>query len=104
MASSVPGSVQGGAADSIRCSRPRGCFRHTAAGDDLRNVAHAAMPLARRRMLLPSLMGLTILPLLLFAQAVRAQDAAAFYEGRTLNLVAGFNVGGGADTYARLIA
>ena len=34
----------------------------------------------------------------------RADDAADFYRGRTLSLVAGFNVGGGADTYARLIA
>jgi tripartite-type tricarboxylate transporter receptor subunit TctC len=41
---------------------------------------------------------------LLFAQTALAEDTTAFYEGRTLNLVAGFNVGGGADTYARLIA
>jgi tripartite-type tricarboxylate transporter receptor subunit TctC len=41
---------------------------------------------------------------LLFAQDALAEDTTAFYEGRTLNLVAGFNVGGGADTYARLIA
>jgi tripartite-type tricarboxylate transporter receptor subunit TctC len=35
----------------------------------------------------------------------RAQDdVAAFYRGRNLNLIAGFNVGGGADLYARLIA
>ena len=33
-----------------------------------------------------------------------AQDAADFYRGKTINLVAGFNPGGGADTYARLIA
>jgi tripartite-type tricarboxylate transporter receptor subunit TctC len=41
---------------------------------------------------------------LLFSQAAHAEGATPFYEGRTLNLVAGFNVGGGADTYARLIA
>lgn len=33
-----------------------------------------------------------------------AADAAAFYNGKNLNLIAGFNVGGGADLYARLIA
>jgi tripartite-type tricarboxylate transporter receptor subunit TctC len=33
-----------------------------------------------------------------------AQDAADFYRGRTVSLVAGFNPGGGADTYARLVA
>src|SRR5882724_11585062 len=36
--------------------------------------------------------------------AARADDAAEFYRGRTLNLIAGFNVGGGADSYARVIA
>jgi tripartite-type tricarboxylate transporter receptor subunit TctC len=36
--------------------------------------------------------------------AVHADDAAEFYRGRTLYLTAGFNVGGGADLYARLIA
>jgi tripartite-type tricarboxylate transporter receptor subunit TctC len=42
---------------------------------------------------------------LLFAStAAHAQDAADFYRGRTVNLIAGFNPGGGADTYARLIA
>src|SRR5215831_7269259 len=33
-----------------------------------------------------------------------ADEVASFYGGRNLNLVAGFNVGGGADLYARLIA
>lgn len=33
-----------------------------------------------------------------------AVDVAAFYNGRNLNLIVGFNVGGGADLYARLIA
>ncbi|MCC6890639.1 MAG: hypothetical protein IT536_19115 [Hyphomicrobiales bacterium] len=41
---------------------------------------------------------------LLFAEGVVAQDAADFYRGRTINLIAGFNPGGGADTYARLVA
>jgi tripartite-type tricarboxylate transporter receptor subunit TctC len=36
--------------------------------------------------------------------AARADDVADFYRGRTLTLVAGFNVGGGADAYARIIA
>lgn len=34
----------------------------------------------------------------------RADDVADFYRGRTLSLLVGFNVGGGADAYARLIA
>lgn len=33
-----------------------------------------------------------------------AQDAAGFFRGKTINLIAGFNPGGGADTYARLVA
>lgn len=33
-----------------------------------------------------------------------ADDAARFYAGRNLNLIEGFNVGGGADLYTRLIA
>jgi tripartite-type tricarboxylate transporter receptor subunit TctC len=33
-----------------------------------------------------------------------ADDPAAFYAGRNVNLIEGFNVGGGADLYTRLIA
>jgi hypothetical protein len=33
-----------------------------------------------------------------------AQDAGEFYRGRTVSLVVGFNPGGGAGTYARLVA
>jgi tripartite-type tricarboxylate transporter receptor subunit TctC len=33
-----------------------------------------------------------------------ADDAATFYTGRNVNLIEGFNVGGGADLYTRLIA
>jgi tripartite-type tricarboxylate transporter receptor subunit TctC len=40
----------------------------------------------------------------LSAPAARADDAAEFYRGRTISLIAGFNVGGGADAYARIIA
>jgi tripartite-type tricarboxylate transporter receptor subunit TctC len=36
--------------------------------------------------------------------AAHAQDATEFYRGRTVSLIAGFNPGGGADTYARLVA
>jgi tripartite-type tricarboxylate transporter receptor subunit TctC len=36
--------------------------------------------------------------------AAHAEDAAAFYAGRNLNLIEGFNVGGGADLYTRLVA
>jgi tripartite-type tricarboxylate transporter receptor subunit TctC len=38
------------------------------------------------------------------ASAARAEELGDFYRGRTLTLIAGFNVGGGADAYARLIA
>src|SRR4030081_2003289 len=59
-----------------------------------------------RRMMLgvyrPHLAG--IVAVLLSVSASRADDAADFYRGRTLTLVAGFNVGGGADAYARTIA
>jgi len=48
--------------------------------------------------------GPAVLLAVALAPAASAQDAAPFYEGRTVNLVVGFNVGGGADTYARLIA
>jgi tripartite-type tricarboxylate transporter receptor subunit TctC len=41
---------------------------------------------------------------LAFSEVAPAQDAAEFYRGKTINLIAGFNPGGGADTYARLIA
>jgi tripartite-type tricarboxylate transporter receptor subunit TctC len=52
---------------------------------------------------------LVALPLILLAGVLganiaRADDVADFYRGRTLNLIAGFNVGGGADAYARLVA
>ena len=41
---------------------------------------------------------------LTFCNSAAAQDAADFYRGKTINLIAGFNPGGGADTYARLVA
>lgn len=34
----------------------------------------------------------------------QADDIAAFYQGRDLSLIEGFNVGGGADLYTRIIA
>ena len=36
--------------------------------------------------------------------AARAQDAAAFYKGKTVRFVVGVGVGGGFDAYARMIA
>jgi tripartite-type tricarboxylate transporter receptor subunit TctC len=45
-----------------------------------------------------------LLTSLLTAPPAQAETAADFYRGRTVNLIAGFNPGGGADTYARLIA
>ena len=41
---------------------------------------------------------------LLCVAAARADDAAGFYAGRNLNLIEGFNTGGGADLYTRLVA
>ncbi len=38
-----------------------------------------------------------------FAPA-QAENAAAFYQGRDLSLIEGFNTGGGADLYTRIIA
>jgi tripartite-type tricarboxylate transporter receptor subunit TctC len=38
------------------------------------------------------------------AAAALADDAATFYSGRNVNVIEGFNVGGGADLYTRLIA
>jgi hypothetical protein len=40
----------------------------------------------------------------MLAGAAHPQDAAEFFRGKTINLIAGFNPGGGADTYARLVA
>jgi tripartite-type tricarboxylate transporter receptor subunit TctC len=45
-----------------------------------------------------------LLAVLAAASSARADDVADFYRGRALTLIAGFNVGGGADAYARLIA
>lgn len=45
-----------------------------------------------------------MLSAVLCVPALRADEAAAFYRGKDVNLIAGFNVGGGADLYARLIA
>jgi tripartite-type tricarboxylate transporter receptor subunit TctC len=49
------------------------------------------------------------LPLLLLTQIVgsslaRADTVASFYKGKTINVVIGYSVGGGYDTYARLLA
>jgi tripartite-type tricarboxylate transporter receptor subunit TctC len=47
---------------------------------------------------------LTFLMLLLTAGNAAAQDVADFYRGKSINMIVGFNPGGGADAYARLIA
>src|SRR5262245_62408407 len=59
------------------------------------------MKSARRlQCLIASAMLLASLPV----RVAPAEDVAAFYNGKNLNLVVGFNAGGGADLYARLIA
>jgi tripartite-type tricarboxylate transporter receptor subunit TctC len=40
----------------------------------------------------------------LAAQPASAQDAAAFYKGKTVELYIGYSVGGGYDLYARMLA
>lgn len=44
------------------------------------------------------------LALLLSPTIVHAQTPAEFYAGRNVNIVVGYSVGGGYDTYARLLA
>jgi tripartite-type tricarboxylate transporter receptor subunit TctC len=46
----------------------------------------------------------TIAAALHFLTVAHASDAAAFYGSRNVNLIEGFNVGGGADLYTRIIA
>ncbi len=43
-------------------------------------------------------------PLMLGTHAGQAQDAAAFYKGKTAKIVVGYGPGGGYDAYARMIA
>ncbi len=51
------------------------------------------------------LSGLVALGITLSMSAIaRAQDAAAFYKGKTVHFVVGLGVGGGFDAYARMIA
>jgi len=45
-----------------------------------------------------------IVPVFPALRSALADDAATFYAGRNVNLIEGFNVGGGADLYTRLIA
>lgn len=42
--------------------------------------------------------------MLLTVPAAHAQDAAAFYKGKTVRIVVGYGPGGGYDAYARMIA
>jgi tripartite-type tricarboxylate transporter receptor subunit TctC len=42
--------------------------------------------------------------MLLTMPAAQAQDAAAFYKGKTAKIVVGYGPGGGYDAYARMIA
>jgi tripartite-type tricarboxylate transporter receptor subunit TctC len=68
-----------------------------------------AIPIAigssqERRMKLAVGLAHLVAAAVLSGPAARADDAAEFYRGRTITLVAGFNVGGGADAYARIIA
>src|SRR5579872_6095666 len=55
-------------------------------------------PLLRRALALAALAACGL------ALPAGAEDVASFYQGRSLSLVVGFNPGGGADAYARLVA
>jgi tripartite-type tricarboxylate transporter receptor subunit TctC len=48
------------------------------------------------------LVALNVVPLCV--TAAYADEVEDFYRGKAINLIAGFNPGGGADTYARLVA
>jgi tripartite-type tricarboxylate transporter receptor subunit TctC len=52
----------------------------------------------------PALAICSLAAALLASPVANAADVAAFYQGRDLNLIEGFNVGGGADLYTRIIA
>ena len=50
------------------------------------------------------ILGLILLANLCTIARASESDVAGFYRGRTINLIAGFNPGGSADTHARLLA
>jgi len=54
-----------------------------------------------RALVLPAAFLTTVM---LFAPAGRAQDPAAFYAGKSIDLDIGYSVGGGYDIYGRLLA
>ena len=47
---------------------------------------------------------LTLAAILFAPPTVQAQDPAAFYKGRNVDLYIGYSVGGAYDLYARVIA
>ena len=49
------------------------------------------------------LFGLLAFPAML-PQPAAAESAADFYRGKTVTLIVGYSVGGGYDTYARILA
>jgi tripartite-type tricarboxylate transporter receptor subunit TctC len=51
----------------------------------------------------PLLQYASLLLLSLLGTPARAEDAAAFYSGKTIKLIVGLPPGGGADAYARLV-
>jgi tripartite-type tricarboxylate transporter receptor subunit TctC len=52
----------------------------------------------------PAFAAASVIAMLLSAGTASGQNAADFYRDKTVNLVVGFNPGGGADTYARIVA
>jgi tripartite-type tricarboxylate transporter receptor subunit TctC len=57
-----------------------------------------------RRSILSGLVALGLTLSMSMSVSARAQDAAAFYKGKTVHFVVGLGVGGGFDAYARMIA
>ena len=76
------------------------CFR----GDDNRSTERTAIlrHLSSAMLQVPRVCGLAAaLTSIAATSPAWPQGAADFYRGKTINLIAGFNPGGGADTYAR---
>ena len=56
------------------------------------------------RRLVSFLASLAACAIILLCGSAHAQDAASFYNGKTVRIVVGFSPGGGYDQYARLLA
>jgi tripartite-type tricarboxylate transporter receptor subunit TctC len=62
------------------------------------------MPARVPAITLAATLAATLAILALGATAASAQDPAAFYKGRNINMEIGYSIGGGYDVYGRLVA